>query len=84
MQRRLVHTWLAWLVRVIWSAARRILGIPQAIDQADYCPFIAYREIWGSLNSREGYPGRFELRWAIAFPRQPFPGFRSPFRREYA
>jgi hypothetical protein len=55
-----VHTWLAWLVRVIWSAARRILGIPQAIDQAEYCLFVICRNsrlieflehIAGSLSS---------------------------------
>jgi hypothetical protein len=51
-----VHTWLAWLVRVIWSAARRILGIPQAIDQADYCPFIAYRDL-GLVEFPEAIPG---------------------------
>lgn len=77
-----MHTWLAWLVRVIWSAARRILGIPQAIDQAEYCLFVICRNsklteflelIPGSLSGECNY---------LALP--ALPGFRSPFRREYA
>ncbi len=36
-----MHTWLAWLAWVIWIAASRVLGIAQAIDQAEYRLFIS-------------------------------------------